>query len=121
MSGRNIYYNQGWAIFSDNPLLGQSFLLTSGDIKGDYVHNSFLESLMAGGLLGGILYIIMTLWGVTCSYKLINNRSRYIFFALFFIQMLTYSLFSRSFIALPLYWISLSSVFSSYQLGYGKS
>ena len=25
MSGRNIYYNQGWAIFSDNPLLGQSF------------------------------------------------------------------------------------------------
>ena len=121
MSGRNIYYNQGWAIFSDNPLLGQSFLLTSGDIKGDYVHNSFLESLMAGGLLGGILYIIMTLWGVTCSYKLINNRSRYIFFALFFIQMLTYSLFSRSFIALPLYWVSLSSVFSIYQLEYGKS
>lgn len=48
MSGRNIYYNQGWAIFSDNPLLGQSFLLTSGDIKGDYVHNSFLESLWQG-------------------------------------------------------------------------
>lgn len=44
MSGRNIYYNQGWAIFSDNPLLGQSFLLTSGDIKGDYVHNSFWKA-----------------------------------------------------------------------------
>ncbi len=39
---------------------------------------------MAGGLLGGILYIIMTLWGVTCSYKLINNRSRYIFFCTLF-------------------------------------
>lgn len=34
--------------------------------------------------------------------------------------MLTYSLFSRSFIALPLYWVSLSSVFSIYQLEYGN-
>lgn len=121
MSGRNVYYNQGWKIFSENPLFGQSFLLVSGDIKGDYVHNSFLESLITGGIIEGVLYLVMTLWGVTCSYKLINNRSQYAFFAFFFIQMLIYSLFSRSLITLPLYWVSLSSVFSIYQLEYGKS
>lgn len=112
LSGRDTYYNQGIQMFFDSPILGSSFLLKSGDMSGDYVHNFFLESLMFGGLIGGIIYIVIMIISFRYAYHLIKERNEYMFFGLFFMQMFIYSMFSRSFIALPLYWVSISSLYT---------
>lgn len=52
-SGREYYWNEGWNIFKNNPWVGGRTLLS----EGSYPHNLFLELLMGGGLLGGIIFL----------------------------------------------------------------
>jgi len=113
-SGRDDYYRQGLSIFLEHPLFGNSILITEGPLRGGYVHNFFIESLMALGITGGLLFLLITLLCFWCTFSLIKRDSNYMFFALLFLQYFVYSMFSRTLLALPLYWVSCACVFSVY-------
>ena len=114
ISGREEYFRQGWKVFITHPIFGDSILLKEGLYRGDYVHNFFLEVLMSLGIIGGLIYLGITTVSIYYSVVLIFHNSKYFFFPLLFLQYFIYSMFSRTLIALPLYWTSIACVFSVY-------
>lgn len=50
-SGRNALWNDAWNHFLDNPILGGRI-----EVSGIYPHNMFLETLMATGIVGLLLF-----------------------------------------------------------------
>jgi len=113
-SHRGEIYNQGLKIFINNPIFGNSFLLQEGSFKGSYVHNFIIESLMSLGLIGGLLFVTFLFSTVRNAYKLAKTNKKYLFISLIFIQYLIYSMFSRSILSLPLFWLSLFLVNNLY-------
>jgi hypothetical protein len=57
---RNLLYTVGWNQFLESPVIGSSFLTQSSDLTIDrvIVHNFFLESMMAVGILGSLFLLI---------------------------------------------------------------
>lgn len=107
-SNRSGLYSTAIDIISNNPVFGSSFLIQKGSAKGFYVHNFVLEAFMSLGLLGGFLYITLIFVTVLNAFKLSRiNKKRYLLISLIFIQYLVYSMFSRSIISLPTFWVAL--------------
>ena len=100
-SGRNLLYAQAIENIKNSPFLGSSLF-----INGEYVHNSILETFMGLGIFGGILFVIVIANALISSFSLAKNK-KYLFVSLLFIQYFTYSLFSRTLILLPLFWLSM--------------
>jgi len=113
-SGRSSIYNIGLEQFLNSPFFGSSFLIQNGIFRGEYVHNLILEAFISVGIFGGLLYIFSILITVKNAYHLIRLNEKYIFVSFLFIQYLIYSMFSRSIISLPLFWLSLFMVNNIY-------
>lgn len=101
-SGRNILYKHAFENILDNPFTGSSLF-----IKGEYVHNSILESFLGLGFFGGLLYLVIIVYVLIIAFKMAEKDKKYLFVSLLFIQYLTYSLFSRTLSMLPLFWLSM--------------
>ena len=101
-SNRDILYQQAWEHFTDSPIIGYSFF-----IKGEYAHNSILESFIGLGIVGGVLFLIIITYALYAVKKLTMLDKRYMFICLLFIQYLCYSIFSRTLSMLPLFWLSM--------------
>jgi hypothetical protein len=52
---RNYIYSQAWADFLSSPIIGRSYMVSSGNYA---AHNFVLEALMATGVLGGMLFAL---------------------------------------------------------------
>lgn len=115
-NGRDALFSSGLEMFKNNPVVGHSIVLTEGGFRGSYVHNAVIEVLMGLGIIGGILYFFINYIAFFASYYLIKNNSKYIFFSFVFIQHFIFLQFSRSLLLLPLYWVSIASVYSCYIL-----
>lgn len=99
-SGRSVIWKMGLSIFQDSPLFGVgifNYIPTSGALFGSpvYMHNSYLEALIDGGLVGIVLYLTIFIFVFVAyfsSRKLINDNGYLIFsFASVTIMMGTYS------------------------------
>lgn len=108
-------YDNGLDIISDNPFLGFSYLMPNQS----YVHNIFIESFMATGIIGGLFFMIINIRVLQFGYKLSRLNNVYTLFYLLFIQYLIYGFVSRTLIALPQYWLMMVLVLSCYE--YAKS
>jgi O-antigen ligase len=106
-SGRSSIYELGLDSFFSNPLTGSGFVLNDGR----YVHNSVLESFMATGIVGGILFLCVVCYVIFNILKCLSVPSRgvrpYDFVYYLFIQYTVYSLFSRELLTLSLFWLTL--------------
>jgi hypothetical protein len=109
--GRNILLAQGLNDFYKNPILGSSFLLSDGEFKGEYVHNIILESFMATGFFGGIVFLIMLFISLKHVVELLSVSKIYFFYSMFFLDSLIYGFFSRSLVNLTPFWISIITIF----------
>ena len=101
-SGRDILYVHAIENIKNNPVFGSPLF-----IKGEYVHNSILESFLGLGLLGGLLFITIIGKVLVTAFRMAEQDKRYLFVSLLFIQYLSYSLFSRTLSMLPLFWLSI--------------
>lgn len=113
-SGRDVLFSLGWKMFTNNPIIGESLVITEGEYAGSYVHNSIIEVLMGMGLIGGLFYFIINAIAFISAYRLIEVNSKYSFFAFVFFQYFIILQFSRSLLLLPLYFVSIASVYSCY-------
>ena len=105
-SGRNEIYFNSINEFFENPFFGSSFLIQS-EPKGEYPHNLVIESFMALGIIGGVLFMSLIFITLKKAFKLIRINKKYTFISLLFVQYLIFSMFSRSIINLPLFWVTM--------------
>ncbi len=118
--GRQDIYSHAFDLILRSPLFGYQYLLEDGS----YVHNLFIEQYMALGIIGGTLFTVTILYichkGYKASYHS-NNKGFRIYYILF-IQYIMFGMFSRTVVALPQLWITLSIVihYSSNKLLYGR-
>lgn len=111
-NGRDTLFSAGVSQFEQSPIMGEAIVLTNGEFKGAYVHNSIIEVLMGCGIVGFIFYLLLNIYAISRAIKLIRKNSQYMFFAFIFIQYSIFLLFSRSLLLLPMYWASIASVYT---------
>ncbi len=110
---REVMYNTAFSTFLDYPLTGYSFLLQSGFNIGTYPHNFFLESLMACGLLGGLIFAILNFAALYFSIISFKFKNSFFWVNLLYIQFLILGMFSGAIWNSPLYWVFLFLVFNT--------
>lgn len=111
-TGRDSLFDDGILQFMESPIWGSSIVLTSGEYKGAYVHNSIIEVLMGVGLIGFCFYALLNIVALKCAITLIRRNSQFKFFAYILIQYSVFLLVSRSLLLLPLYWSSIACVYT---------
>jgi O-antigen ligase len=77
MTGRTRAYNHGLAEFQNAPIFGRGQWADRLTI-GEHVHNSFLQALMNGGILGGIPYFGSWIFGWVLFFKLQKRRAAFL-------------------------------------------
>lgn len=75
LTGRTRAYEHGLAAFYDAPIFGRGQWADRLTI-GEHVHNSYLQALLNGGLIGGIPYLASWLAGWFLFFKLQKRRLR---------------------------------------------
>ena len=121
-SGRDSIYKIAFNQFLTRPLIGDYFVLRSGEWKGHYPHNIILEALMTFGLVGSIpLFILFykTMKRVHLLVKINDERTWLaLFFLLFFAKGLsTWSLYGNSILWMSMF-IILSYKYSNLRYEY---
>ncbi len=112
-SERNILYEVGLAKFKENPLLGSGFINFRG-VDQPYIHNFILEAFMFTGLIGGIIFIIISVISLINAGRLIRMDKKYLFLSMLFYQYFVFSMFSRSMVILPFFWLTMFMVNNMY-------
>lgn len=106
-SGRSTIFNLAIDKIIENPLFGDSLLLQDDSFRGQYYHNFVLESFVGLGVLFGCLYLVIIIKSMSKAFTLLKINTKYYFISFLFFQHLIYSMFSRSVLNLPLFWVSL--------------
>jgi O-antigen ligase len=75
MTGRTRAYEHGLAAFYDAPIFGRGQWADRLTI-GEHVHNSYLQALLNGGIVGGIPYLVSWVAGWILFFRLQRRRRR---------------------------------------------
>lgn len=110
-NGRDYLINSALLEFEKSPIIGWCFVITSGIGEGFYPHNSVVESLMATGIIGGFLFIIIIIKASIISIQLIKKNNENLWIALLFFQYLLYSLSSMALYKHQTLWIMIVFLF----------
>ena len=103
-SGRDKIYTNVIGIIKDSPVLGSFYVIPSGIAQSSYPHNFFLEIFMATGLIGGIPFVIMTVFNIYKSFKYLKENHKASWLILLFLQLQIYGMFSSSLFSSQDYW-----------------
>lgn len=103
-------YQGAWEQFTENPLLGSSL-----DERGSlgYPHNLVLESFMAVGIFGGVLFVLILLLCVFKSIMLLVRDPAYGWIGLLFVQRAVGGMFSGSLYTSNEFWYMVAAVASA--------
>ncbi|MFW6008892.1 MAG: O-antigen ligase family protein [archaeon] len=110
MSGRDDIFMKGIQTIRDNPLIGVGI---AGDrhLRGNYIHNIFLEILMNYGVIIGLFLIIlilsMSIWGI-----FLNEKNKSDLIAIWFCMGFVPLLVSSSYLIKIEFWIFLGILFN---------
>ena len=111
--GRIAYYREAWGGFISQPVTGSRMVSESGA----YPHNFILESLMATGLLGGLLLLVFIAACSRAAYSLLRGGSPHAWVALLYLQYLTSSMFSGSLYLSATFWFWSIAVLATDRAG----
>lgn len=107
--GRTEQVLSGWRIFLENPMLGGA--LEDPNFK-IYPHNVIVESFMATGIIGGILFLIFMFLVVWRGFLITRNDSAFGVFPLLFVQYFCAAQFSGSLYSWGGMWVLATLIFS---------
>jgi O-antigen ligase len=102
-------YSDCWNQFLSSPLWGSGIVEKN---TGFYPHNVLLESFMSTGLIGGLIFIVLSLFLIQKSIFLLKNYALG-WSGLLAIQYYIASLFSGSLFGSSNMWLSMVFVFSA--------
>lgn len=105
--GRNFLFAEGFTEFTNAPVLGNSFVLqdqSSRQWNGFYPHNIIIESMMAMGLIGGLIIILLLFSGIRAAYKLSVSLKPNAWVGLLFIQYAILAMFSNAIYTNHFFW-----------------
>jgi hypothetical protein len=111
--GRIAYVREAWGGFISQPLSGSNMVVEGGS----YPHNFILESLMATGLLGGLLLLVFIAVCSRAAYSLFRGGSPHAWVALLYLQYLTSSMFSGSLYLSATFWFWSIAVLATDRAG----
>lgn len=86
-------WERAWMQFVDNPILGDALVERE---RVQYPHNVIVESFMATGILGGVIFLMLLLHGSLSAFKLVRRRPEIAWVALLAIQYMVGAMFSGS-------------------------
>jgi len=114
-SSRLQFFADAWNQFLDNPLLGSALEELNTHF---YPHNVIIESFMATGIIGGIIFCLLIIISMMAAFQLIRTHSiTYSWIGLFYIQYLIGALFSGSLWGSNIMWCLMAAVITlSYQV-----
>lgn len=98
---------EGFNEFAGSPFTGSAFVLqgqNTGSWNGFYPHNIFIESLMALGIIGGILILGIIAKGWHDSYKVLRTSHSSGWIGLLFIQYSILAMFSNAIYTNHFFW-----------------
>jgi O-antigen ligase len=104
------HIHDAWEQFLSSPLFGSGIVEQN---SGYYPHNIYLESLISTGLIGGMLFIFLSLSMVQKSILLLKNNRALGWGGLLAIQYSTGAMFSGSLSASNPVWLSMAFVYSA--------
>jgi O-antigen ligase len=113
-SGRGKIYKDSIHVILENPFFGGRFVF----FDGMYVHNVFLDILMATGLLGMIIFLMFF---KNCIKEMIHLKqtvlikTNVIWIHLLFIQYITFAFFSCSLFDTPEFWYLTAMIMVLYK------
>lgn len=93
---RNYYYEEALKQIKNSPIFGDNFVLKTGLGIGDYPHNIILESMIALGVIGGILIMVIIFKSLKKSISIFKNDSNLMWIGAIFIQFLVLGFSSGS-------------------------
>lgn len=114
-NGRDLIVIEAFGQFINNPLFGNSIVITEGFSKGYYPHNSFLEIAISTGLCGVLIFFVLIFNGIRSSVFLLRNNFLISIYGLIFIQFFIFSLFSFPLYRHTIFIGGLVLVFSLYE------
>jgi O-antigen ligase len=104
-------YRDSWNQFLNSPLIGSGIVELN---SGFYPHNLFIESFMNTGLIGGIVFILISWFLVQKSIYIIRNQYPLGWVGLLGIQYFIGIIFSGSLFGSYTFWLTMAFVFSIY-------
>jgi len=104
--GRSSLWHKGLEQFANHPIFGNSFVLdrTAGSWVGFYPHNIIVESLIALGIIGGILILCIIGKGIFVAYKEIVQNSVNGWLGILFLQFSILAMFSNAIYTNHFFW-----------------
>lgn len=103
---RDFAYASAWNDFVESPVIGKQFL---GTFDNFYPHNFLLETLMATGLIGGILMLIIIISLILRAISSFGAEQKFQFLALVFVfPKVALAMTSGCLFTDPDFWILLS-------------
>lgn len=107
---RLILWSAAWNVFINNPLTGGGLQLFEAQ---HYPHNSILESLMATGVFGGIVFIGLYFICFYYGFKIMRSSLDDGWIPIFCISNLVQSQFSGALYTNVMLWVSITLVLST--------
>lgn len=105
--GRNNLFSEGINEFANSPIWGSSFVLQgrgAGYWSGFHPHNIIIESLMALGLIGGVLILCIIGKGIYFAYKLASKSSPDAWSGIILLQYSILAMFSNAIYTNHTFW-----------------
>lgn len=103
--GRQLAYLGAINQFTQSPIYGSSL---EEKITRKYPHNVVLESFMATGLIGGLSFLFLILYGFYISYKIVKMKHEHGWISLIFMQYLIAAQFSGALYLATVMWTFLA-------------
>ena len=101
LGSRTIYYSTALEQFLENPIFGSKYLIVFENGKTDYVHNIFLDALLATGIIGFLALIYFLFVGLVKSRNLLMINHPHSWLGLLLIQQIIFNMFSGAFYLNP--------------------
>jgi hypothetical protein len=110
-SGRDVHYFAAIDQFLQNPILGGAHYLQKNIVLGKYPHNLVLESFMALGILGGMIFSSILIKSFKSGFYQIKQEQieskKYSWTFVIYLQFLIFAFFSGSLYSSYYFWGSL--------------
>ena len=110
--GREEHFKSAFKQFINNPILGDKIF---DNYSNFYPHNLFLESFMALGLFGGLLFIFIIFRNLVNFQQKKNYLNLYVLFSIFLLFVCTSGSIWNSFE----FWVILILINNKYLYSYG--
>lgn len=109
---RGSLFEAAYLEFIDSPILGNAMLIQKSPYTGAYPHNLIMESFMATGFFGGLIFVLWVLKCLKKSINLLRYNEGNSWVALLFFQYLVFGMFSKNLYSSDLFWFTSLLVIS---------